>query len=119
MVCEIVQCARHLLSDDHVLGAEESMLSSIQETNGHVKEARVLHPPLEAEDDYTLAERKMRRSLDRLKRAATKVIDGPGDMTQPNDGIIKAVRKLALDIATTMEALLSMVCTVCDLVTCV
>jgi hypothetical protein len=90
------------------------MLSSIQETGEHVKEARVLRPPLEAEDDYTLAETKMRRALDRLKRAAAKVIDAPGDMAPSGDGV-KAVRILSMDIATTMEALLSPVCTVRDL----
>jgi hypothetical protein len=77
-----------------------------------VKEARVLRPPLEAEDDYTLAETKMRRALDRLKRATTKAIDAPGDMASSSGGIIKAVRTLSMEIATTMEALLSPVRTV-------
>ncbi len=94
MVRKVARSTDHLLPDDHLPGAEESMLSSIQETNEHVKEARVLRPPLEPEDDYTLAESRMRRALDRLKRAATKVIDV---------------------IAATMEALLSAVCTVRDL----
>jgi hypothetical protein len=90
------------------------MLSSIRETGEHVKEARVLRPPLEAEDDYTLAETKLRRALDRLKRAAVIVFDAPGDMAPSGDGV-KAVRILSMDIATTMEALLSLVCAVRDL----
>ena len=101
--------------DDHLLGTEESTLNSIQETNEHVKEARVLRPPLEANDDYKLAESKMRRALDRLKRAAVKVIDASGDITPSSDIIIKAVRTLSMDIATTMEALLSVAGTVRDL----
>ena len=101
--------------DDHLLGTEESTLDSIQETNEHVKEARVLRPPLEANDDYKLAESKMRRALDRLKRAAVKVIDtSSGDITPSSDIIIKAVRTLLMDIATTMEALLSVAGTVRD-----
>ena len=104
-----------LLSDDYLLGTEECTLNSIQETNEHVKEARVLCPPLEANDDYKLAESKMRRALDRLKRAAVKVIDASGDITPSGDIIIKAVRTLSMDIATTMEALLSVAGTVRDL----
>lgn len=92
------------------------MLASIQETNEHVKEARVLRPPLEAAEDYTLAENKMRRALDRLKRVAIKIIDATGNMTS-GDGIVKSVRTLLMDIATTMEALLSAVGTVRDLAT--
>jgi hypothetical protein len=103
------------LYDDHLLGTEESTLNTIQETNEHVKEARVLRPPLEANDDYKLAESKMRRALDRLKRAAVKVIDASGDITPSSDIIIKAVRTLSMDIATTMEALLSVAGTVRDL----
>ena len=115
MVRKVARSTDQLLPDDHLPGAEESMLSSIQETNEHVKEARVLRPPLEPEDDYTLAESRMRRALDRLKRAATKVIDVSGDMTSSSDSIIKAVRTLSMDIAATMEALLSAVCTIRDL----
>lgn len=102
-------------SDDNLLGAEDSTLNSIQETNEHVKEARVLRPPLEADDNYTLAQSKMRRALDRLKRAAVKVIDASGDITPSSDVVIKAVRTLSMDIATTMEALLSVVGAVRDL----
>ena len=115
MVRKIGQSTNHFLSDGHLSGAEESILSSIQETSEHVKEARVLCPPLEAKDDYTLAEAKMRRALDRLKRATTKAIDAPGDMVQSCGGTMKAVRTLSMDIATTMEALLSPVRTVLDL----
>ena len=104
-----------LSSDDHLLGTEDSTLNSIQETNEHVKEARVLRPPLEPDNDYKLAESKMRRALDRLKRAAVKVIDPSGDIARPSDVIIKTVRTLSMDIATTMEALLSVVGTVHDL----
>ena len=93
------------------------MLSSIRETNEHVKEARVLRPPLEAQDDYKLAESKMRRALDRLKRAAVKVIDAPDNTRLSADGVVKAVRTLLMDIATTVEALLSEVSTVCGPVT--
>jgi|SRR6267154_2459460 len=103
--------------DDHLPGAEEDVLDSIRETTEHVKEARAVRPPLEAQDDYKLAESKMRRALDRLKRAAVKVIDTPDDMRVSTDGVVKAVRTLLMDIATTMEALLSAVSTVHDLVT--
>jgi hypothetical protein len=98
-------------------GAEEDTLVSIRETTEHVKEARALDPPLEAQDHYKLAESKMRRALDRLKRAAIKVIDAPDDMKVSTDGAVKAVRTLLMKIATTMEALLSEVRTVRDLVT--
>jgi hypothetical protein len=90
------------------------VLNSIRDTNEHVKEARVVRPPLEAQDDYKLAESKMRRALDRLKRAAIKVIDASDDLV---DGVVKAVRTLLMDIATTMEAQLSAVSTICDFVT--
>ena len=93
------------------------MLNSIRETNEHVKEARVVRPPLEAQDDYKLAESKMRRALDRLKRAAIKVIDASDDLRLSVDGEVKAVRILLMDIATTMEAQLSAVITIYDLVT--
>ena len=94
------------------------MLISIRETNEHVKEARALRTPspLEAEVDYALAEKKMRRALDRLKRVAVKVIDSPEDMKSLGDSIVKVVRTLLMEIATTMEALLSAVGTVLDLV---
>jgi hypothetical protein len=85
------------------------VLSSIRETNEHVKEARVVRPPLETQDDYKLAESKMRRALDRLKRTAIKVIDAPDGMGLSADGVVKAVRTLLMDIATTMETLLSAV----------
>jgi hypothetical protein len=97
-------------------GAEEDALDCIRETTEHVKEARALRPPLEAQDDYKLAETKMRRALDRLKRAAVKVIDAPDDMRVSTDGVVKAVRALLMNIATTMEALLSAVSTARDLV---
>jgi hypothetical protein len=116
MVRELTRSTKDSSFDDHLLGTEDSTLNSIQETNEHVKEARVLRPPLEADDDYTLAESKMRRALDRLKRAVVKVIDASGDITPSSDVIIKPVRILSMDIATTMEALLSVVGTVRDLV---
>jgi hypothetical protein len=93
------------------------VLGSIRETTEHVKESRAVHPPLEAQDDYKPAEIKMRRALDRLKRAAVKVIDAPDDMRMSTDSVVTAVRTLLMDIATTMEALLSAVSPVCDLVT--
>jgi hypothetical protein len=96
-------------------GAEQDVLDGIRETTKHVKEAKAVRPSLEAQDDYKLAESKMRRALDRLKRAAVKVVDAPDDMVS-TDGFVKAVRMLLLDIATTMEVLLSAVCTVRDLV---
>jgi hypothetical protein len=116
MVRYISLSLNRLSSEDHLIGAAEDVLSCIRETNEHVKEARNLRPPLEAEDDYTLAESKMRRALDRLKRTATKVIDGPDDVRSSGDGIVKAVKSLLMNIATTMEALLSPVGTVGDLV---
>ena len=115
MVREFTRSTNDLSSDDHLLGTEDGTLDSIQETNEHVKEARVLRPPLETDDDYKPAENKMRRALDRLKRAAVKVIDASGDIAAPSDIIIKAVRTLSMDIATTMEALLSVVGTLRDL----
>jgi len=115
MVREFTRSTNDLSSYDHLLGTEDSTLDSIQETNEHVKEARALRPPLEPDNDYKLAESKMRRALDRLKRTAVKVIDASGDITPPSDGIIKAVRTLSMDIATTMEALLSVVGTARDL----
>jgi hypothetical protein len=99
----------------HFLGAADNVLSSIRETNEHVKEARALRAPLEAEVDYALAEKKMRRALDRLKRVAVKVIDGSEDMKSLGDSIVKVVRTLLMEIATTMEGLLSAVSTVLDL----
>lgn len=93
------------------------MLGSIRETTEHVKESRAVRPPLEAQDDYKPAEIKMRRALDRLKRAAVKVIDAPDDMRMSTDSVVTAVRTLLMDIATTMEALLSTVSPVRDLVT--
>jgi hypothetical protein len=96
------------------LGAEEGVLNSIRETNEHVKEARAVRPPFEAQDDYKHAKSKMRRALDRLKRAAIKVIDAPDDMRLLADGVVIAVKTLLMDIATTMEALLSAVSTVRD-----
>jgi hypothetical protein len=90
-------------------------LDSIRETTEHIKEASTLRPPLEAQDDYKLADSKMRRALDRLKRAAVKVIDAPDDTRVSTDGVVKAVRILLTSIATTMEALLSAVSIVHDL----
>jgi hypothetical protein len=119
MVRYVAVSEPHSSFDDHLLGMEEGVLSSIRETNEHVNEARVVRPPLEAQDDYKLAESKMRRALDRLKRAAIKVIDAPDDMRLSVDGVVKAVRTLLMDIATTMEAQLSAASTVRDFVTCV
>jgi hypothetical protein len=116
MVRNVAQSPIHASFDDHLLGAEEGVLSSIRETNEHVKEARAVRPPLEAQDDYKLATSKMRRALDRLKRAAVKVIDAPDDMGLLADGVVKAVRILLMDIATTIETLLSAVSIVCDFV---
>jgi hypothetical protein len=114
MVRNVADSLNYSSFDDHLSGAEED---SIRETTEHVKEARAVRPPLEAQDNYKLAESKMRRALDRLKRAAVKVIDAPDDMRVSTDGVVKAVRTLLMDIATTMEALLSAVSTVRDLVT--
>lgn len=102
---------------NHLLGTEEDVLNSIRETNEHVKEAKVVRPPLETQDDYKLAESKMRRALDRLKRAAIKVIDASDDLRLSVDGVVKVVRILLMDIATTMEAQLSAVITIYDFVT--
>ncbi len=117
MVRNVAQSPNYPLSDDRLLGAEEDVLSTIRETTEHVKEARVVRPPYEAQDDYKLADSKMRRALDRLKRAAIIVVNAPDDMRLSTDGVVKAVRTLLADIATTMEARLSAVSTVRDLVT--
>jgi separase len=111
MVRDFVLFPDYLSSEAHLLGEEESVLSSIRETNKHVKDAMALSPPSEPEDDYTQAETKMRRALCRLKRVAIKFIDHPDDMKSLGDGIVRAVKTLLMDIATTMEALLSAVCT--------
>jgi len=115
MVRNVADSPNYPSFDDHLPGAED-VLGSIRETTEHVKEARAVRSPLEAQGDYKLAESKMRRALDRLKRAAVKVIDAPDDMKVSADGVVKAVRTLLMDIATTMEALLSAVSTVRDLV---
>ena len=117
IVRNVAESLNYPSSDDHLPGAEEDVLDSIRETTEHVKEARAVRPPLEAQDNYNLAESKMRRALDRLKRAAVKVIDAPDDMRASTDGVVKAVRTLLIGIATTMEALLLAVSTVRDLVT--
>ena len=117
MVRKVVWSPNYPSFDDHLPGAEEDVLGSIRETTEHVKEARAVRPPLETHDDYKLAESKMRRALDRLKRAAVKVIDVPDGMRVSTDGVVKAVRTLLMDITTTMEALLSAVSTARDLVT--
>ena len=103
--------------NDYLPGTEEDTLDNIRETTEHVKEAMAVRPALEAPDDYKLAESKMRRALDRLKRAAVKIIDAPDDMKVSTDGVVRAVRTLLMDIGTTMEVLLSAVCTFRDLVT--
>ncbi|KAI9509013.1 peptidase family C50-domain-containing protein [Russula earlei] len=51
----------------------------------------------------------MRRALDRLKRAAIRVIDTPDDARASSGGIVKAVKPLLMDMAMTMEAYLSAV----------
>jgi hypothetical protein len=117
MVRNVTESQNYISFDDHLPGAEEDVLDSIRETAEHVKEARAVRPPFEAQGDYKLAESKMRRALDRLKRAAVKVIDAPDDMRVSTEGVVKAVRTLLMDIATTMEMLLSAVNTVRDLVT--
>ena len=117
MVRNVTESQNYPSFDDHLPGAEEDVLDSIRETAEHVKEARAVRPPFEAQGDYKLAESKMRRALDRLKRAAVKVIDAPDDMRVSTEGVVKAVRTLLMDIATTMEMLLSAVSTVRDLVT--
>jgi hypothetical protein len=116
MVRNVAESPNYPSFDDHLPGTEEDLLGSIRETTEHVKESRAVRPPLEAQDDYKLAESKMRRALDRLKRAAVKVIDAPEDMRVSTDGVVKAVRTLLMDIATTMEVLLSAVSTDHDLV---
>jgi hypothetical protein len=84
-------------------------LSSIRETNDHVREARALAPVSEPGDDYLQAEKKMRRALDRLRRAALKIIDSPDGVKSSDSGICSAVQALLMDIATTLEALLRLV----------
>lgn len=81
-------------------------MSSIRETNDHVREARALAPVSEPGDDYLQAEKKMRRALDRLRRAALKIIDSPDGVKSSDSGICSAVQALLMDIATTLEALL-------------
>lgn len=115
MVRNVAESPNFPSFDDHLPGTGEDVLNSIWETTEHVKEARAVRPPLEAQDGHYLADNKMRRALDRLKRAAVKVIDAPNDMS--TDGVVKAVRTLLMDIATTKEALLSAVSTVRDLLT--
>lgn len=117
MVRNVAESLNYSSFDDHLPGAEEDVLGSIRETTEHVREARAVRPPIETQDDYKQAESKMRRALDRLKRAAVKVVDAPDDMRLSTDGIVKAVRTLLMDIATTMEALLSAVSIVYDLIT--
>jgi hypothetical protein len=51
----------------------------------------------------------MRRALDRLRRAAVKIIDSPDGVKSSDNGISSAVQALLMDIATTLEALLSSV----------
>ncbi|KAH8987879.1 peptidase family C50-domain-containing protein [Lactarius akahatsu] len=87
-------------------GTEDDALSGIRETNDHVREARALSPVSAPEDDYLQAEAKMRRALDRLRRAALKIIDSPDDVKLPDHGIFSAVQALLMDIATTLETLL-------------
>ena len=116
MVRNVAEPLNNILLDGHLLGTGDA-LENIQETTEHVKEARAMRLPLEAQDDYKLADSKMRRALDRLKRAAVKVIDASDDTMVSTDGVVKAVRTLLMDIATTMEALLSVVSTARDLVT--
>jgi hypothetical protein len=80
------------------------MLSSIREAIEHVREEMALSPPLEPDDDYYQAEIKMKRALDRLKRAAIKIIDPPDDVKSFGDGIMSAIKTLLMDIATALEA---------------
>lgn len=117
MVRHVAVSPNYPFLNDYLPGTEEDMLDSIRETTEHVKEAMAVRPDPEAPDDHKLAESKMRRALDRLKRAAVKIIDAPDGMKVSTDGVVKAVRTVLMDIATTMEALLSAVCTVRDLVT--
>ena len=91
-------------------------MSSIRETNDHIREARALSPVSEPEDDYLQAETKMKRALDRLRRAAVKIIDSPDNVESSDHGIFGAVRALLMDIATTLETLLRTVST-CDIAT--
>ncbi|KAI0266095.1 peptidase family C50-domain-containing protein [Gloeopeniophorella convolvens] len=57
-------------------------------------------------EDYIKAEGKMKRALDRLRRAAVKTIASPKSKAS-NDSLVKAVKALLLDISATLEALLS------------
>jgi len=82
------------------------VLSDIRETNDHVREAGALSVVPELDDDYIRAETKMRRALDRLRRAAVKVIDPLDGGKSPDHGIFGAVRTLLMDIAATLETLL-------------
>jgi hypothetical protein len=91
---------------------QDDILCSIRETNDHVREAQALTPASEPEDDYLQAETKMRRALDRLRRAALKIIDSPDSVKSPNHVIFSALRALLMDIATTLETLLRTVSTV-------
>ena len=90
---------------------QDDLLNSIRETNDHVREARALAPVSEPEDDYLQAETKMRRALDRLRRAALKIIDSPDRAKSPDHGIFGSLQALLMDIATTLEALLRAVST--------
>ena len=86
-------------------------MSSIRETNDHVREARALASVSEPEDDYLRAETKMRRALDRLRRAAVKIIDSPDGVKSSDNAISNAVQALLMDTATTLETLLRTVST--------
>jgi separase len=97
------------LSENHSLAADEGISSGIRETIKHIHEASALSPPLTPDDNYSQAESKMRRALGGLKRAAMKFIDPPDDMKSWGDGIVRAIKTLLMDTATTMEALLSAV----------
>ncbi|KAI0298727.1 peptidase family C50-domain-containing protein [Multifurca ochricompacta] len=106
-LCASLARATTLLSNlDRNDGVGEGVLNGIQETTGHVREARALASS-EPREDYSQAVIRTRRALDKLKRVAIKVLD-PTEYTQPlGDTIIKAVKELLLDIATTMEVMLS------------
>lgn len=86
-------------------------MCSIRETNDHVREAQALASVSEPGDDYLQAETKMRRALDRLRRAALKIIDSPDSVKSPDYGIFSVLRVLLMDIAMTLEALLRSVST--------
>ena len=109
MVVRNVVLSPDYLSENHLLGADEGTSSGIRETIKHVHEASALSPPLGPDDDYSQAESKMRRALGGLKRAAIKFIDPPDDMKSWSDGIVRVIKTLLMDTATTMEALLSTV----------